>query len=149
MIEHGKDEYTTYYNGEYTQVYPLEKAVRAILCRNERNEDHIKRLQEENKKLKEERWKDDELQKMKAKLDQMTTDYYRGFPISENEWAAIKEWKEKHEAEVHGITTDEQRLRAAGSIGGRYSYHFAPTSIGVSGIVRCGCGAEFEFQEIR
>lgn len=148
MIDHGKDSYTTYYDGKYTTVPPLEDAIRGILCRNKRNEDRIVYLQEENKKLKEEHWRDGELQKMKTQLEQMKANYYRGFPISEEEWAAIKEWQEKHEEEAHGITSDFQRLRTGGAIGGRYSFKFVPTSIGVSGIVRCSCGAEFEFQEI-
>ena len=58
---------------------------------------------------------------------------------------AIKEWKEKHDTEVHGFKTLEDRLHAGGLIGGRYTYHFVPTSIGVSGTIQCSCGEEFEF----
>lgn len=141
-------EYSTYFNGEYTNVYDLDDCLRAIKCRNKNNEDTIEYLRKENKRLKEENYKDDELQKMKTQLEKMKADYWRGFPITENEKKAIEEWKKKHEEEVHGLTTDKMRLRAQGISGGRYSYHFVPTTIGTSGVIRCSCGAEFEFREI-
>ena len=102
-------EYSTYYNGEWTNVYDLDDCIRAIQCRNADNEKRIKYLEEENHKLKEEYNKDEE---------------------------------------VHGWTTDRMRMKAEGCCGGRYSYKFVPTSLGVSGVIRCHCGAEFEFQEI-
>lgn len=141
-------EYSTHYDGKFTTVYKTEDAVRAILCRNERNLNRIEQLEAENKKLKDKAWKDKKLQEMKEQLDQMRADYYRGFPISEQDMASINRWKKKHDAEAHGLTTDTLRVKAGGVSGGRYSYHFVPTSLGTSGIVRCSCGAEFEFQEI-
>lgn len=143
MLEHGNSRYCTYYNGEYTQVDPLEDCVRAILCRNKIDEDKIKRLEEENKKLKEEVWKDEELQKMKSDLERMRADYRRGFSITEDEEKRIKEWKQKHDEEVHGVRYDVPSYKMRS--GGNYSYHFYPTSIGTSGVIRCSCGAEFEF----
>lgn len=141
-------EYYTHYNGEYTHVYPLDDCIKAIKCRNDNNEKRIKYLEEENRKLKEKYNKDEEIQKMQQRLNEMQKDYYRGFPISEKEEKKISEWKEKHDVEAHGLNTLNKKLKAGGCIGGRYSYHFVPTSIGVSGTVRCSCGAEFEFQEI-
>jgi len=143
-------EYSAYdtETGEWTQVYELEECLRAIRVRNQNNEDRIKRLEEENKILKEEYSKDEEIQKMKQQLYRMKEDYKRGFPISEQEEKIIEKWKRKHDEEVHGYTTDRMRLKAEGCCGGRYSYHFIPTSIGVSGAIKCNCGAEFEFSEI-
>lgn len=141
-------EYCSYYNGEWTQVYDLDECIRAIQCRNEDNENRIKRLTEENCKLKEEYSRDEEIQKMQKRLDKMQQDYWRGFPITEAEEKAIEEWKKKHDEEAHGWTTDRMRTKAEGIIGGRYSYKFVPTALGTSGIIRCHCGAEFEFQEI-
>lgn len=138
--------YSTYYKGEYTDVLPVEDCVRAILCRNENNESIIQRLEAANKKLKDELYKDKELQDMKEQLEKMKKDYYRGFPITEKEMSAIKEWKKKHDEEVHGVRNDVPSYKRGR--GGSYSYHFYPTSIGTSGVVRCHCGAEFEFQEI-
>lgn len=108
----------------------------------------IRRLREENKKLKDETYKDTELQEMKKTFDKLFADYSRSFPISEEEWESIGAWMRSHEEEVHNIKTDEQRMRAQGCSGGRYSYIFTPTGLGISGVVRCSCGAEFEFQEI-
>lgn len=142
-------EYATYFNDEYTHVYDLDDCLRAIKCRNKNNEDTIEYLRKENKRLKEENYKDDELQKMKQQLEKMKADYWRGFPISEDEEKAIEEWKKKHAAEKHGLKTDHDMLKAGGCIGGTWKYEFLPTSIGVSGSVTCRiCGEKFEFQEI-
>lgn len=141
--------YYTHYKGEYIQVLSIEDCIKSILCRFETYEDTIERLKEENKKLKDEVWKDEELQDMKEQLDKMKAKYYRGFPISKQEEIAIKEWKKKHEEEVHGLKTSLQRMNAQGASGGRYSYIFYPTAIGCSGVVKCNaCGEEFEFSEI-
>ena len=143
-------EYGTYdtETGEFTQVYELEKCLRAIRVRNSDNERRIKYLEEENKKLKENNYKDEELSKMKQQLDEMQKDYWRGFPISEDEEKAIEEWKKKHDEEVHGLTTNKLRMKAEGVSGGRFHYLFLPTSIGISGKIVCSCGAKFEFQKI-
>lgn len=105
-------------------------------------------LQNQNKKLKEEHYKDTELQKMKEELERVRADMYRGFPISAEEEKRIKEWQDKHDAEVHGLKTLKERVRAGGCIGGRYSYEFVSTSIGVIGIMKCNCGAKFTFQDL-
>ena len=59
-------------------------------------------LLEENKGLKSEAYKDEELSKMKAQYDKMNADYYRGFPISENENNKINEWIDKISKEYPG-----------------------------------------------
>ena len=141
--------YYTHYKGEYIKVPPVEECVKSILSRVESYEDTIERLKEENKKLKDEVWKDEELQDMKEQLDKMKSDYYRGFNITEEEEVAIEEWKKKHEEEVHGLTTTTARVKAQGVSGGRYSYIFYPTAIGCAGVVKCNaCGEEFVFSHI-
>ena len=141
--------YYTHYNGEFIEVPPVEKCVKSILCRVESYEDTIKRLKEENRKLKDEVWKDEELQNIKEQLDKMKSDYNRGFNITEEEDATIKEWKKKHEEEVHGLTTPMARVKTQGASGGRYSYIFYPTAIGCAGVVKCNaCGKEFVFSHI-
>lgn len=126
----------------------IEQCIELIRKEISRKDAIISFLRKENEKLKEENYKDEELQSMNNQLEIMKKDYWRGFPISEGEDKAIKEWQKKHEEEVHGLVTDKMRLKAQGVSGGRYSYHFVPTAIGTSGVVRCTCGAEFEFQEI-
>lgn len=141
-------EYITYHNGGFMQVYDFDKCIKSIKQRNADNESEIKRLTEENRKLREEYSKDEEIQKMQEQLDKMKKEYWRGFPITEDEEDAIEEWKKKHDEEVHGYITDSMRMKAEGCCGGRYLYSFCPTSIGVSGVIKCNCGAKFQFQEI-
>lgn len=126
----------------------IKKHLEKIQKIDEAKEKVIRSLREENEKLKDEAYKDTELQRLKSELDKARKDMMRGFPISEEERNTIAAWKKQHDETVHGYKTAEDRLTAGGSIGGRYSYRFVPTSLGTSGTVRCTCGAEFEFQEI-
>lgn len=119
-----------------------------IIDKTDTYEKRIKYLEEENKKLKDEHYKDSEMQRMKTELKKAKEDLYRGFPISEEEEKRIKEWQDKHDAEVHGLKTLKERVHAGGCIGGRYSYEFVSTSIGVVGTVKCNCGAKFTFQDL-
>ena len=108
----------------------------------ERQEYALNELREENKKLKDEAYKDNELIKMKTKYEKMKEDYYRGFPISQAEDNAIENWINEH------INTKHNRNSYAGVIGGRFTYEFTPTSIGTIGTVKCSCGESFIFQNI-
>lgn len=85
---------------------------------------------------------------MKNKIEKMREDCNRRFPISEDELPAIEKWKKNHDKKVHGLTTKMSRIKADCVCGGRYSYVFIPTSIGVSGTIRCSCNADFEFQKL-
>ena len=89
-----------------------------------------------------------ELLRMEAELKAMKEDYYRGFPISEEEQKSIREWMDKHDEEVHHARTLGDKLKLGGCCGGRYTYKFTPTSIGTIGTVKCSCGAEFTFQDM-
>lgn len=149
------DKYKTYEystndpeTGSWCRVYELDKALRAIKIRNMDDRDYIRRLEKENNELKNHAYKDKELAEMRDKLNKMKSEYYRGFPISEDEEHKINEWIEKHEREAHGIKTYEDKFASHGCCGGGYTYEFVPTSIGTVGTVRCNCGAEFTFQEI-
>ena len=149
------DQYKTYEystgdpkTGEFCTVYELDDALRAIRVRNMKDQERIRYLEEENKKLKDNLYKDEELSSMENELNKMKSEYYRGFPISEDEENKINEWIENHEREVHGIKTYADKLASHGCCGGRYTYEFVPTSIGTIGIVKCSCGAEFTFQNM-
>lgn len=143
--------YTTI-DGKFTKLEEMDVACDQFIKNIQYHYDLCKRqndrLREENAKLKDEHYKDEEIQMWKQKYEEAKQELYYGFGISEKEWEKIKEWKRKHEEEAHGIITDRQRLKAGGAIGGRYSYKFVPTSIGTSGTVICSCGAKFEFQEL-
>lgn len=60
----------------------------------------------------------------------------------------IEEWKNNHDRYVHMIRSIDDRLAIGGSIGGRYTYEFIPTSIGTIGVVKCHCGEQFVFRDI-
>lgn len=126
----------------------IEKVLEEIKKEFGYQDSRIKYLEEENRKLKEEYNKDEEIQAMQQRLDDLYKEYRRGFPISEAEQETIDAWKKKHDEEVHGYTTDRMRLNAEGCSGGRYAYQFVPTALGTSGVIKCSCGAKFEFQEI-
>ena len=70
--------------------------------------EEIQRVSDENARLKDEHYKDEELQAMKAKMeeaiaqkDEIWNDCFRGFPISESEQAQINNWMKKHDVEEH------------------------------------------------
>ena len=123
----------------------IDECLDRIKAINENSKLRIEQLENENQYLREEYNKDEEIKKMQQELETTKKDLRRGFPISEREQKAIKEWQEKHDTEVHGLKTLEDRLHAGGLIGGRYTYHFIQTSIGVSGTIQCSCVDEFEF----
>ena len=63
--------------------------------RFDRQEDRIKYLEEQNKKIQEKNWAEEKYQKMQSRYEAMQKDYYRGFPISEEEEKKIKAWQKK------------------------------------------------------
>lgn len=108
----------------------------------------IEYLEKQNQELRNEKYKDNELSRMESELKTMKEDYYRGFPISEEEQESIREWMDKHDEEVHHARTLGDKLKLGGCCGGRYTYEFTPTSIGTIGTVKCSCGAKFTFQDM-
>ena len=129
-------EYSRYKNGEYVRVLDLNDCLDAIKIRNEDLEEQVRNLQETNKKLRDDNYKDEELQKMKKELEQFKEEYYRGFPISEEEGQAIAAWKSNHKK---GIPNWHKAS---------YTYIFEPTSLGIVGTIKCNCGKEFTFREL-
>lgn len=63
------------------------------------------------------------------------------FSIKPENVARIEEWQTKHEKEKHNSSG------YAGTIGGRYTYEFTPTSIGTFGRIKCSCGDYFDFDD--
>lgn len=101
----------------------------------------IERLRDRITELEDEHFKDVRLKEMSENLQKMQEAYYRGYPISKDEKHEIANWMKRHDEETH-------KKASSGTIGGRYTYCFTPTSIGEVGIVRCSCGAEFTFREL-
>ena len=102
--------------------YQSQNIVNDLLKRLRRLELSVESLKKENAELKSEHYKDEQLSNMKDKLNKMEKDYYRGFPISEEEEEQINEFQAKYR-------------KYYGAIGGAFTYKFTPTSIGVIGEV--------------
>ena len=97
-------------------------------------------LRKEIEKVKSEKYADEELSRLKSEYDRMKSDYYRGFPISEEEDKNIKEWIKNQQEKNPGI---------GGASGGRFTYRFTLTGLGTVGTIIDGfTGDEFTFQEL-
>ena len=97
-------------------------------------------LRKEIEKVKSEKYADEELSRLKSEYDKMKSDYYRGFPISEEEDKNINEWIKKQQ---------EKNPGSGGTAGGRFTYRFTPTGLGTVGTIIDGfTGDEFTFQEL-
>lgn len=141
-------------NGKLVQVKSNEDLLKAISTVLEEKDKEIERLTAENEDMKSEYYKDEQILKMQQKIDEMKEKVnvlrkssMRGFPISEEEEKKIAEWQKKHLKKKHW-DKEHDCPKSAGAIGGRFSYHFIPTSIGVIGEVKCSCGKKFCFQEL-
>jgi hydrogenase maturation factor len=139
-------EYFTEHNGRTIRVQEFEDCLESIKIRYESSQKRTNFLEQRLKEIEDEKWKDKELQEMKAQLDKMKENYWRGFPITEQQQQKINEWQKEHDIKTHHLDTPEKRMRAEGVSGGRLTYVFLPTSIGTFGTVKCSCGAEFDFQ---
>lgn len=128
-------EYTEYKDGKRKRILDFDECIESIKERNAEQNERIKSLAEENKRLKSEHYKDTELQNLQHKYDELRKDAYRGFPITKEEEKLIDEWKYKHEMQEHP--------RAS------YCYIFTPTPFGVTGIIKCTCGAAFGFSNLK
>ena len=102
--------------------YQSQNIVNDLLKRLRQLELSVESLKKENAELKSEHYKDEQLSNMKDKLNKMKKDYYRGFPISEEEEEQINKFQDKYR-------------KYYGAIGGAFTYKFTPTSIGVIGEV--------------
>lgn len=99
----------------------------ALLCKDT----VIEELRDELKTVKDAKYKDEELARMKEFADRVTADANRGFPITEKEDKAVRQWQKNHIETQHGGRVD------MGCIGGLWKYVFIPTSIGVLGVCEC------------
>lgn len=120
----------------------FEDVIMAIIDRindaESKKDEAYKQLEEWNK--------DEEIQKLKSKIESLQNELWNtkkySFKITPEEYEAIEEWKKKHVEEKHNGDT------YAGAIGGRYKYIFVPTSIGTVGSIKCSCGETFCFSEL-
>lgn len=102
-----------------------------------KRDEEIVRLWEENKRLKDEAYKDSELQMMKSKCEAMKEELNRGFPITEDEDTKIREWIEKHLTKRHKLI-----------VNGRFKYEFQDfAEVSVGSVVCTECGESFTFRQ--
>ena len=140
-------KYRTIVDGEYMEVETVDKCMKMLRYMFDDQKRTVNNLQNKIKELTDSQYKDKELQKMKSELEKMQREYNRGFPITDDEWKAIETWKEEHDREVHGLTECNERV--GGAIGGRYTFEFIPTTIGIIGTIKCGdCGEKLTFREL-
>ncbi len=96
----------------------------------------IRNLEEENKKLYDEHFKDKALSEMQSYINEMTDDLNRGFPISKEDYQALSKWQSDHIRDAHNNNW----------YAGTWEYTFIPTSVGTFGKCICGkCGEKYEW----
>ena len=140
-------KYGTTIDGEYMEVETVDKCMRMLRYRFDDQKKTIDNLRNQIKELTDSQYKDKKLQEMKAELNKMQREYNRGFPITDDEWKASETGKEEHDREVPGLTECNERV--GGAIGGRYTFEFIPTTIGIIGTIKCGdCGEKLTFREL-
>ena len=139
MMDLDNLSYGMFIDGKYMEVETVDNCMKMLRYRFDDQKKTIDNLRNQIKELTDSQYKDKELQKMKAELEKMQPD---------DEWKVIETWKEKHDREVHGLTECNERV--GGAIGGRYTFEFIPTTIGIIGTIKCGsCGEKFTFRELK
>ena len=114
----------------------LDDAIKSIQVRFADLAKEVEELRDENKNLKDEHYKDDELRRMKQDLDNARADLVRGFPIFPHEAEIIDKF-------VFAHSTDPKHPIKNLS----FYYTFKPTEIGVFGEITCAyCGETCCFQ---
>ena len=70
--------------------------LQAVIDRLRGKDKQIEHLQEENNRLKDEHYKDEELKKLRERIDHLEGDCARGFPITEKEQEKIDKIRVEH-----------------------------------------------------
>lgn len=104
-----------------------------------KRDEEITRLREENKRLKDEAYKDSELQMMKSKCKAIKEELNRGFQISEDEELMINAWMTSH------VINEHKRF---GTRNGQFKYEFQDfAEVSVGSVVCTECGESFTFRQ--
>lgn len=104
-----------------------------------KRDEEITRLREENKRLRDEAYKDFELQMMKSKCEAMQEELNRGFTISEDEESMINIWVMNHMRNRH---------QTVGYSNDQFKYEFQEFAEVEFGTIICTkCGERFTFRQ--
>lgn len=128
-------KFSTNVDGHTLEVPSINDLCLALKEKFARQERELEMLRVENDKLKTGIWREEEMSRLKSKYDKMEKEYHRGFPISEQEQEVISQFIAEHRADY-------------GAIGGGFTYHFVPTSIGVASSIVALNGDELVFREL-
>lgn len=132
------NSYCAYRDGKFVEVPKIDELCLALKDKFMRQEEKIKYLSEENRKLKEGVWEKEESSRLESEYERMKHEYYNfGFPITEEEKEKINEWAKTHECTTRGTRAEGYR-----------KFIFSPTELGVVGEVKCSCGQTFTFREL-
>ena len=121
-------------NNDVVKVDTFDNAMNTIKLRYQKLQDRIEHLSQENKELKSGVFATNYVQEALANVEKIRNEYRLGFPMTEEEVQKAEKWMKEHDESVH-------KDKSSGAIGGRYTYEFTPTSIGVFCGLRCSCGA--------
>ena len=121
----------------YADAITFEQACQIIADYINETEEEKEKAREKVKKYEEEINADVRVQELIARLEELQRDLRRSFKITEMELQKIEGWQERHDINEHNLDTPDKKLRACGTIGGRYYYEFHPTSIGTAGVCVC------------
>lgn len=122
---------------------PIDSCLDNLRKIYEANLKTIHRLEQENAELKDQHYKDREIQRLHERLNRLTGDIYRGFPITKEEKEKIDAWMHNH---IHKKHWKKQNYHTkCGPVDCSFSYQFYPTHLDTIQIVKCSCGAEFQF----
>jgi GNAT superfamily N-acetyltransferase len=98
-------EFAEFINGKMLKVHDVETACKnftdEIVAITRHVQGENKRLQAENVALKDEHYKDAEIQRLLTECQEWKARACRSFEIDEDERAAISEWKEEHIKKKH------------------------------------------------
>lgn len=69
------------------------------------------------------------------------------FELSDEQLVALMRWESEHDRMCSLYDDGTKPISKMGAIGGRATYCFTPTSLGMIAIFKCACGGELNLTE--
>ena len=135
MKEKDRTYWTVTNDEEVLSVIPLKNSFQSIEIHMDTLQERNDYLERENKELKSEKYKDNEIQRLNNKIKDYEKQFLRSFIITEDEEEEIKKFKDNH------FQNHKHR--------GIFEYVFVPTELGDFGEIRCTvCGDKIIFKNL-